>query len=246
MDSSLCPTGTSRVAEFYANFSYTDDCTLVLSVNGTYFELDELKLGEILEVPTDGMKTLSGKASDAFKNVIVKREGSATRARLFKKELKPEYQLLFVLVNKVVLPRAEGRSIASIADQVLLEALSTFTPISLSALMIEHIIKVINAREGRHGLSYGFLLTKAQEMSTAEIQRLKAENALLIVQLAEKAQEPGSHGELEAANAENEKLLAKNEKLRQKVDELRDEMLQDLRTSNERVDRLLKALALAP
>ncbi|KAK4345429.1 hypothetical protein RND71_035605 [Anisodus tanguticus] len=95
------------VAEFYANLCYTDNCTLVLSVNGIDFKLDELKLGEILEVSTDGMKAVSGEASNAFKNVFVKRKGSATRARLFKKELKPKYQLLFALVNNVVLPRDE-------------------------------------------------------------------------------------------------------------------------------------------
>ncbi|KAK4370449.1 hypothetical protein RND71_009924 [Anisodus tanguticus] len=173
----------ANVDEFYANLCYTNDCTLILSVNRTDFELNELKLGDILEVPTDGMKSVSGEASDAFKNVIVKWEGSTTRARLFKKDLKPEYQLLFALVNKVVLPRAEGRYISSIADLVLLEALSIFKPISLPALMIEHIMKV------------------AQEMSNVEIQQLKAENALLRVQLAEKAQKHGSRGDLEAANA---------------------------------------------
>ncbi|KAK4353323.1 hypothetical protein RND71_028841 [Anisodus tanguticus] len=96
----------AEVVEFNANICYTDDCTLVLSVNETNFELDELKLGEILEVPTDGIKSVARKAFEAFMNVIVKRDGSATRARLFKKELKLEYQLLFVLVNKVMLLRA--------------------------------------------------------------------------------------------------------------------------------------------
>ncbi|KAK4372225.1 hypothetical protein RND71_007609 [Anisodus tanguticus] len=176
----------AEVVEFYTNLCYTDDCTLALSVNETDFELDELKLGEILEVPTDGMKTVSDEASDAFKNVIVKREGSSTRARLLKKKLKPEYHLLFALVNEVVLPRAEGRFIASIADLVLLEAINS----TISTLI------------------------KAQEMSTDEIQRLKIENALLRVQLAKNAYELGSHGDLEAANAENEKLWTKNEKLR--------------------------------
>ncbi|KAK4364634.1 hypothetical protein RND71_015992 [Anisodus tanguticus] len=132
------------------------------------------------------------------------------------------------IVNKVLLLRAEGRSITSITDLVLLEALSTFNPISLLAFMIEHMVKVVNAREGKHGLPYGFFLTKilehfkggvgrnstvltlikAQEKSIAEIQWLKAENALLRVQLVEKAHELGSSGVVEAANVKNTNLRA--------------------------------------
>ncbi|KAK4362848.1 hypothetical protein RND71_018089 [Anisodus tanguticus] len=223
MDSYFVPPTSSvyesEVAKFYANLCYTDDHTLVLLVHGTDFELDEFKLGEILEVPTDRMKTVSGKASEAFIN------GSATGARLFKKELKPEYQLLFALVNKVLLPRNKVCYVASIADLVLFETLSTFKPISRPVLMIEHIIKVVNTREGIHDVPYGFLLTKAQELSNAEIQLLKDENGLLRVQLAEKAQEPCSRGVVEVVNTENGKLRAENEKLRKKIDGLCDQIL---------------------
>ncbi|KAK4360779.1 hypothetical protein RND71_019731 [Anisodus tanguticus] len=204
----------AEAAKFYANLCYTEDHTLVVSVNETKFELDEMILREILEVPTDEIKTVSRKASDEFK------------------------------------------------DLVLLEALLNFQSISLPAIMIEHIINVVYAQEGRHGLPYGFLLTKAtmgtkkhmftmvtleececvprkdgvststistlieaQAVATAKIQRLKAENALLQARLFEKTQKPGSHGHLEAANAEIVRSLGKRIKICLNDQSLRTEQL---------------------
>ncbi|KAK4366148.1 hypothetical protein RND71_014028 [Anisodus tanguticus] len=197
------------------------------ALHETDFELDELKLGEIMEVPTDGMKTMSEKASNGFINVIVKREGSATGARLFKKEIKPKYQLLFALVNKVMLPIAEGRSIASIVDLVLLEALSTFNPLVLMHFKVKigkatmgtkkYMIimetfeecECVPKKGGGVGINFTIsTLIEAQEKSTVEIQWLKVENVLLRVQLTEKAQEHGSNSVVEAVNAENTKLRA--------------------------------------
>ncbi|KAK4373374.1 hypothetical protein RND71_008758 [Anisodus tanguticus] len=125
--------------------------------------MDEAQLGEILGVPTDGLKTIEGKASNDFKNLIVKMEGLVIVERLFKKQLKPEHQLMFELVNKVLLPRAERRCIDSIADLVLLEALVSLCSISFPSLMNEHMIKIVNTMEGKHGLSYGFFLTNVFE-----------------------------------------------------------------------------------
>ncbi|KAK4356015.1 hypothetical protein RND71_024986 [Anisodus tanguticus] len=76
-------------------------------MNGTHFELDEVKIGDILCVSTDGIMKIAGKTSDAFMELVVKREGSSTGARLFKKELKLEYQLLFALVNKKEVKRSD-------------------------------------------------------------------------------------------------------------------------------------------
>lgn len=80
--------------------------------------------------------------------------------RVYKKALKPDYQLLFEQVNKVLLPRAERRSITSIEDMVLHEALGSFTSINLPGIMIEHMLKVESFKDGKHGLPYKFLLTK--------------------------------------------------------------------------------------
>lgn len=66
-------------------------------------------------------------------------------------------------MNKVLLPRAERRSITSIADLVLLEALESFSSISLPGIMIEQVLKVADFKDENHGLPYGFLLTKVLE-----------------------------------------------------------------------------------
>ncbi|KAK4375250.1 hypothetical protein RND71_005927 [Anisodus tanguticus] len=193
----------NEVTMFYDNLMYT----VVCSVNGVEFEMDKAQLGEILGVPTDGLKEIEGKASDDFKNLIIKRQG------------------------------VERRCIASIVDLVLLEALAIFCSISFPALIIEHTIKVVNAREGKHNISYGFFLTKVFEhfnvltgkatvgtrkqiftMNTLE----ESKNALLRAQLVEKAREPGPNGELATTNDE---LRDENDRLKQNIDELRDQMV---------------------
>ncbi|KAK4357805.1 hypothetical protein RND71_023415 [Anisodus tanguticus] len=100
-----------EVSNFCGNLSATVDDTLVLNVNGTDFVLDEEKLSEILGVPTDGLKIVKGSgASTEFLNAIVKQERIGIGATIFKKLLKPEYQLIFEFFNKVLLPRAERRT----------------------------------------------------------------------------------------------------------------------------------------
>ncbi|KAK4359773.1 hypothetical protein RND71_022002 [Anisodus tanguticus] len=81
----------TEVIELYANLCHINDCTMVLSVNRKEVVLNESILGEILEVQTDGMKNVSRKALNAFKNVIARKEEFTTKSKLLKKELKPEY-----------------------------------------------------------------------------------------------------------------------------------------------------------
>ncbi|KAK4376250.1 hypothetical protein RND71_006927 [Anisodus tanguticus] len=136
----------------------------MVTVNGTDLVLDEKKLGEILGVPTDGLKTVKGSvASTEFLSTILKQEMMDIGVTILKKLLKPEHQLLFELVNKVLLHRAERRSLAAISNLIVIEALATFTPISFLALMIDHFLKVVNTRDDRHGLPYMFFLAKVIE-----------------------------------------------------------------------------------
>lgn len=60
----------------------------------------------------------------------------------------------------MILPRAEGFSVAALADLYIMEALTNFTPINLPRVMLEHIIKICEVKDASHGLGYGFLLTK--------------------------------------------------------------------------------------
>ncbi|KAK4369287.1 hypothetical protein RND71_013079 [Anisodus tanguticus] len=162
------------------------------------------------------MKTMVEKASDAFMDMIVKREGSATGARLFKKQLKLEYQLLFALVNKV---KTEKAILGTRKHMITMETLEE----------CECMLKKCGVGTNSTISS----LIEAQKKSTAEIQRLKAKNALLRAQLVAKAQEHSFSGAVEATNAKNMKLRAENEKLKEKIDELRDQMVQDQRTTSE-------------
>lgn len=77
-----------------------------------------------------------------------------------KKNFKGEFQYVFEFVNKVALPRSEKRTIASILGLYVIECLSKFELISLAALMIQHIHKVIYDKEGRHALPYEYFLNK--------------------------------------------------------------------------------------
>lgn len=125
--------------------------------------MDEVSLGGILDVPTAGLKTVEGIGSPDFKKLIIKKQAVQTGERVHKNALHPEYQLLFELVNKVLLPRAERRSITSITDLVLLEVLDSYSSISLLGIMIEYMLKVADFKDGNHGLPYEFLLTKVLE-----------------------------------------------------------------------------------
>lgn len=129
-----------EVQNFYVGPFMVDGATLCLKINVKDFVLDENTLGEILEVPTYGMRPVEGTGSPNFKKLIMKKlfvlsgEKVCKKTlqpeyqllfgeRVYKKSLQPEYQLLFELVNKVLLPRVERRSISSIVDLVLLDAL---------------------------------------------------------------------------------------------------------------------------
>lgn len=123
-------------------------------------------------MPTDELVTIEGTTSFTFKKLIVKRKDTLSGEMVYKKELKPEYQLIFEMVNKVLLPQSKRIFIASIADLVLLEARDSYTSISLRGLMIKHMLKVANIKDGKHGLSYGFLLTRVFENFDMPLEKI--------------------------------------------------------------------------
>ena len=75
-----------------------------------------------------------------------------------KGDMLPLHQLLFWLIIKNVIPRRQGRNMADIMDQCLIDLLDREEQINLPAIMIRHIARIANiSRE--HDLGYGFLLT---------------------------------------------------------------------------------------
>lgn len=77
------------------------------------------------------------------------------------------------MVNKVLLPHAERRFIASKVDMFLMEALENLTTINLPGIMIEHMQKVTNLKDGNPELLYGFLLTKVFEFFKVPLGQAK-------------------------------------------------------------------------
>nr|XP_016477388.1 PREDICTED: uncharacterized protein LOC107798873 [Nicotiana tabacum] len=139
-----------EVRSFYDDFFTVEDDHICMMVNGVNFVMDSAVL-----------------------NAIVKDKTVQQRERVHKKALLPVYQLLFEMVNKVLLPRDERRSITSRAYLVLMEALDSYTTINLPGIIIEHMRKVAEFKDGNHGLPYGFLLTNVFEFFKVPLGKAK-------------------------------------------------------------------------
>lgn len=113
---------------------------------------DEAVLGHILDMHAEGISIVERTCSRSFRKLILKPQAVQQGERVHKRVLLPEYQLMFEMVNKVLLSRAERRSITSI------EALGGYTSINLPGILIEHMKKLADFKDGNHGLPYGFLL----------------------------------------------------------------------------------------
>ncbi|KAK4733461.1 hypothetical protein R3W88_007722 [Solanum pinnatisectum] len=149
-----------QVQEFYYNVNFAEDGSLNTLVGDESLHLDEELLGKILEVPREGTRSVVGKlCSKQFVNECSKIP-DMHHAGVQKKLMKGEYQLLFEFVNKVLLPRTEKHTVASVTDLFVMEALCKFEPLNLSALMLEHKHKNVVEHKGRHGMGYGYFLTK--------------------------------------------------------------------------------------
>ncbi|MCD7467808.1 hypothetical protein HAX54_005441 [Datura stramonium] len=138
--------------------------------------------------------------------MIGKIDGNLKSNRIFKK--KPEYQLLFELLNKVLLPRAEQRSLAAIQDLFLMEALATFQPVNLLTIIIKNVLKIKSIKDRIHSLGR------------------KAKIALLQEEQASKGleKEPGVIQNLQVKNVQ---LETENVALRKQVEDLAHQMLQE-------------------
>ncbi|XP_019224300.1 PREDICTED: uncharacterized protein LOC109205987, partial [Nicotiana attenuata] len=152
-----------EVQSFYADLYKVEDGHICALVNGVDMVMDSVLLGSVLGVPTEGLSSVRGACTQNFRNAILKDIAVQQGERVQKKALSPVYQLLFEMVNKVLLPRAERISITSHADLFLMEELDNFTTINLPGIIIEHMNKVADFKDGNHGLPYGFLLTKVFE-----------------------------------------------------------------------------------
>ncbi|XP_019255061.1 PREDICTED: uncharacterized protein LOC109233639 [Nicotiana attenuata] len=162
-----------EVRSFYTSLFTVDGDQICVLVNGVDIVMDSALLRSILGVPTEGVSSAQGACTPTFRIAIVKDKAVHHGEQVYKKAVLPVYQLLFEMVNKVLLPRAKRRSVASKADLFLMETLDNFSSINLPAIMIEHMQKVENLKDGNPGLPYGFLLTKVFEFFKVPLGQAK-------------------------------------------------------------------------
>ncbi|WMV49491.1 hypothetical protein MTR67_042876, partial [Solanum verrucosum] len=74
------------------------------------------------------------------------------------KFLKGEHQLFFEVVNKLLLPRTEKRTMGSSTDLFLMEQLYELEAINRPRIMIEHMHQIMPWRNAKYGIAYGYLL----------------------------------------------------------------------------------------
>ncbi|XP_070013875.1 uncharacterized protein [Nicotiana sylvestris] len=220
-----------KVQSFFASLFPVETTHICALVNRVDIVFDVKLLGEILKVSTVGVTGVKDVYQFNFINAVVKENTNQKRDQIHKKALLPVYQLLFELVNKVLLPRAERRSVTSKSDLFLMEQLDNFTLVSLPAIMIERMQK---KRMGVGSTSTVSQLINAQNSAAEEIRRLKARNAILEGQQTQ--------GVL-ASNDEVAHLIKENVDLRAQVENLEAELLNEQKSANARIDLVLQTLA---
>ena len=74
--------------------------------------------------------------------------------------MKGEYQLVLKIINKVLFPCFEKRIVPSTYDLFIKDSLCKFDHLDLPSLMMEHMYKEVVEQKGKHGMGYGYFLTK--------------------------------------------------------------------------------------
>ena len=74
-------------------------------MNNIAISLNEVVLGRILRVPTEGTRSVLNKTCSSEFASLISKTPTTKVAGIYKKIMKSEYQLVFEFVNKVVLPR---------------------------------------------------------------------------------------------------------------------------------------------
>jgi len=172
------------VAEFYVS-TYVSEGMLTSMVNGVLIEVDARALGVILGVPATGFdlyvredKSLLGKAKLLeLAQHLSQQPGLKSPQAVKKGNMQPLYQLIFWIIIKNIIPRAQGRNQADVMDQCLTDLMDCGEQINLPAFMITHIVHIATTPRA-HDLGYGFLLTWVFEHFGVELK--KKDNAQVI------------------------------------------------------------------
>lgn len=113
-------------------------------------------LVDILGVPTEGTRSLKDESGSVKFLEVHGKFYDLNIKNLTKKSLKGRFQLLFELVNKALLLRIEKRTTVTGLYLLLMEALPKLKCVNLPTIVTEHMHKVMMAKNGKHGSTYGF------------------------------------------------------------------------------------------
>lgn len=133
---------------------------MVSHVCGVNIYPDKKVLGEIFEVCIKGISFLENKAYSRKFLTIASNMGEDKSVYHLKNQITSDNQLVFEFLNKVLLLRVEERNGTSKVDVFLIEVVSSFQKMNLTAIKVNLIDKVVNKK---HGLPYRFILNKLFE-----------------------------------------------------------------------------------
>ncbi|KAG5585860.1 hypothetical protein H5410_046294 [Solanum commersonii] len=109
--------------ESYYNIEFAEDGSINTRVGDKSLHLDEDLLGQLLEVPREGIRSLVRKSCTTEIVKEFSKIPNTRRVGVQKKLMKREYQLMLKFVNKVLLPRTEKKTAASATDLFIMESL---------------------------------------------------------------------------------------------------------------------------
>nr|XP_016455665.1 PREDICTED: uncharacterized protein LOC107779701 [Nicotiana tabacum] len=156
----------NELIEFLAN-DVVKDGVVSSQVKGVQVQFDAVKLGEILDIPSEGFDDYTRKRWPCLDSLptaleITKRfcdSENVNKARSVQKsEMRPQHKVVFEFANKCLLPRQERRHTTNYMDLVLMECLERGKQINWPALTVKLLDRVINGSKA-HSTPYGFILT---------------------------------------------------------------------------------------
>lgn len=115
------------------------------------YVLNEDVLSEVLKVLWEGIRSVIGKTCSINIMEICGKMPNLNTFGIPKKFFKGGYQLLFEFVNKVLLPHSKKRTVETTTNLFFMENLSKFEPINLPVIILEHIKKILTAKDGSMG-----------------------------------------------------------------------------------------------
>ncbi|WMV54998.1 hypothetical protein MTR67_048383 [Solanum verrucosum] len=130
------------------------------TVHGLEITLSEEILGFILDVLTQGIRSVEGCEPSTEYVLRSSKYENMKCSRVLKKFHKGEHQLYFEFVNKVMLPQTEERTIAFVVDLFLIEQLESYEAINLAGIILEHMHQIMTIKNGKNGIAYGYLLNR--------------------------------------------------------------------------------------